>query len=191
MHPRLSQVASTSAPAFGPSEGLTDGSHHFRRRPLSQRTLQRNSNDRRIAAHLRDGSQTRAVAIPWGEGSQEQELFGGGKWGDWTYEEQQADTIEEAVERPTLQMGRRQKPLKINRDLLLVRVRDMWGPQPNNDQSRMLLLCSLKAKLWSDTQMSFFQAQHRAKVLRQLAFRAPNVADKLRHQREAEAAIRR
>ena len=33
--------------------------------------------------------------------------------------------------------------------------------------------------------------QHKAKVLRQLAFRAPSIADKLKHQRESEAALRR
>jgi hypothetical protein len=34
-------------------------------------------------------------------------------------------------------------------------------------------------------------AQHRAKVQRQLAFRAGSVADKLQHQRIAEAALRK
>jgi hypothetical protein len=62
------------------------------------------------------------VAITWEDLPQEQrqELLGGASWGDWTYEEQ----AEDALERSTTQTVRRGKPLKINRDLLLV----SWSP---------------------------------------------------------------
>lgn len=62
-------------------------------------------------------SQPRAIAIPWEE---QDKLYGGATWGDWTYEELQ-EQADEPAERVPQQTTRRGKPLKINRDLLLVR----------------------------------------------------------------------
>ena len=109
-------MASTSAPALQ-HEGLAEGIDFSRRRPLSHNIHR--CRHRRVAA-----SQSRAIAIPWEE---QDKLYGGATWGDWTYEEQQ-EQADEPAERAPQQTARRGKPLKINRDLLLVRACVLLSP---------------------------------------------------------------
>ena len=73
-----------------------------------------------VAAAPRDGSQVRAIAIPWNEGPDQLGPTSTTPWGGWSFED--VEQTDELVERPAAQMSSREKPLKINRDLLLVRM---------------------------------------------------------------------
>jgi len=117
MHPRLAQVASTSGRLLHCQE---DSFEYFRQRLPNQRCSLRLSDRRNVPAASRDGAQVRAIAIPWNDGPDQAENSGSSVWGGWTFED--IEESEELAEKTLPQASSREKPLKINRDLLLVRV---------------------------------------------------------------------
>jgi hypothetical protein len=60
------------------------------------------------------------VAITWNDVAQQRDPYSSGTWEGWALEEQEHS--EEGLERPSVQTASRNKPLKINRDLLLVSI---------------------------------------------------------------------
>lgn len=117
MHPRLAQVASTSGRLLHCQE---DSVEYFKRRLPNQRCSSRLSDRRNVFAASRDGAQVRAIAIPWNDGPDQAENSGSSVWGGWTFED--TEESEEVAERTAPHTSSREKPLKINRDLLLVRL---------------------------------------------------------------------
>ncbi|KAK9907358.1 hypothetical protein WJX75_002146 [Coccomyxa subellipsoidea] len=118
MHPRLAQVASTSSSTVQCREESFDFS---RRRRLSNKQKQGVSfkDKKSVPAASRDGAQVRAIAIPWNDGADQLEPTGRSPWGGWSFED--VEQSDELAERPQAQTSSRDKPLKINRDLLLYR----------------------------------------------------------------------
>ena len=116
MHPRLAQTASTSGRTVLCREESFDC---LRRHSFTQKRPCSSKIEHRVCAASRDGAQVRAIAIPWNDVPDQLDRSGTSSWGGWSLED--VEEIEEVAERSTAQTQSRGKPLKINRDLLLVR----------------------------------------------------------------------
>lgn len=182
MHPRLAQTASTSGRTLLCREESFDC---LRRHPLTQKRQWRLEHEHRVYAASRDGAQVRAIAIPWNDGPNQLDRSGTSPWGGWSLED--VEETEELVERPAVQTQSRGKPLKINRDLLLVCC-------PTTLAVKAFFCCQLPAQKDKQYPVQYpvlLPVQYRAKVARQAAFRAPTLLEKLKRQKEAESMLRR
>lgn len=182
MHPRMAQTASTSGRSLLCRE---EGFDCLRRHPLTRNRQYSSKNEHRVYAASRDGAQVRAIAIPWNDGPDQLDRGGTSPWGGWSLED--VEETEEVVERPASQTQSRGKPLKINRDLLLVRCPVFCVKLSFANCQHRKHPTSLHCVLRSGV----LPVQYRAKVARQAAFRAPTLLEKIKYQKEAESMLRR